>query len=86
MVIDWVIDVGHILTALTIVVAGLAVFMSMRAELRTLSSRMGSVESAVIKLTDMLAKVSAQKERLDGHTTRLDRLERQVDKFHESEA
>jgi flagellin-like hook-associated protein FlgL len=81
MSIDWAIDVGHVFTALSIVAAGIAVFMAMRADLRHLSSRMGSIEDAVEKLTDILATCSAQKERLDGHTTRLDRLERQVDEY-----
>ena len=79
MTFDWTLDIGTALTIAGIIGGGLYLVSMMRADLRSMGTRMGSLELVVGRLADAMAEVAAQKERLDGHSNRLDRLERQVD-------
>lgn len=79
MVVDWTLSIGNILTGVGFIAAALTFFMSMRSDLRGVTARLSSVEESVRTLTNILTKISAQQERLDAHSLRIDRIEQQID-------
>lgn len=79
MTLDWTLDIGAILTIIGFVGGGVVIFSMMRADLKHMINRLSAVEESISKLTDVLVKVAAQRERLDAHDHRLDRLERLAD-------
>ena len=82
MTLDWTLDIGTILTIIGFVVGGVFIFSMMRADLQHMSKRLMAVEDSISKLTDVLVKVAVERERLDAHDQRIDRLERLTDGGH----
>lgn len=73
---DPTINYGHILTAVSFVVAGTAAFLGMRVELQNLDQRVAKIESTLQQLANVVVQSARQDERLNAMERRVDRLEK----------
>lgn len=62
--IDWNISVGNLLTMAAFGAGGISFVVAVRRDVAILSSRLGPIESAVVRLTDIMEKLGRQDERL----------------------
>ncbi len=72
---DRTITYGHILTAISFVVAGTAAFFGMKAELQNVDQRVARIEATLQQLADVVVQTARQDERLNAIERRVDRLE-----------
>ncbi|MGJ5029039.1 hypothetical protein ACQR1I_19530 [Bradyrhizobium sp. HKCCYLS2038] len=72
---DPTINYGHILTAVSFIVAGAGAFYGMRAELESVDQRVAKIESTLHQLASVLVVTARQDERLVAIERRVDRLE-----------
>ena len=72
---DPTINYGHILTALTLIIAGAGAYFGMRAELQNVDLRVAKLESTLQQLASVVVLTARQDEKLIGMERRLDRLE-----------
>lgn len=72
---DPTINYGHILTALTLIIAGAGAYFGMRAELQNVDLRVAKLESTLQQLASVIVLTARQDEKLVGIERRLDRLE-----------
>lgn len=77
---DPTINYGHILTALTLIIAGAGAYFGMRAELQNVDLRVGKLESTLQQLASVVVLTARQDEKLIGIERRLDRLEQNLRK------
>lgn len=75
MTIDWTISVGNILTAIGLAFGAAGIVWALRADVRVLSTRIGSIEAQMLKIADVLIHIGRQDERLNSHEKRIDKLE-----------
>lgn len=73
--LDPTINYGHILTAVSFIVAGSAAFIGMKAELQNLDQRVAKLEAALQHLASIVVLTARQDERLNAIERRVDRLE-----------
>ena len=62
--VDWTISIGNILTMGGFVLGGVGFVVAVRRDVAILATRLTPIESAVLKLTDILEKIGRQDERL----------------------
>ncbi|MDI3469873.1 MAG: hypothetical protein OJF62_001936 [Pseudolabrys sp.] len=74
--LDRTITYGHILTAISFVVAGTAAFFGMKAELQNVDQRVAKIEATLQQLANVVVQTARQDERLNAIERRVDRLER----------
>jgi uncharacterized membrane protein YphA (DoxX/SURF4 family) len=74
--LDRTITYGHILTAISFVVAGTAAFFGMKAELQNIDQRVAKIEATLQQLANVVVQTARQDERLNAIERRVDRLER----------
>lgn len=74
-VIDRTITYGHILTAISFVIAGTVAFFGMQAELRNVDQRVAKVEATLQQLANVVVLTARQDERLKAIEQRVDRIE-----------
>ena len=72
---DPTINYGHILTALTLIIAGAGAYFGMRAELQNVDLRVAKLESTLQQLASVVVLTARQDEKLVGIDRRLERLE-----------
>jgi hypothetical protein len=72
---DRTITYGHTLTAISFIVAGLAAFFAMKAELNNVDQRVAKIESTLQQLADVVVLTARQDERLTAIERRVNRLE-----------
>jgi len=72
---DPTINYGHILTAVSFIVAGTAAFFGMKAELQNLDQRVAKIEATLQQLANIVVQTARQDERLSAIERRADRLE-----------
>jgi hypothetical protein len=72
---DPTINYGHILTAVSFIVAGTAAYYGMRAELLHVDQRVTKIESVLQQLTNVVVLTARQDEKLNAIERRVDRLE-----------
>jgi hypothetical protein len=72
---DPTINYGHILTAISFIVAGTAAFFGMRAELQSVDQRVAKIEATLQQLANVVVLTARQDERLNAVERRVDRLE-----------
>jgi hypothetical protein len=72
---DRTITYGHILTALSFIVAGAAAFVGMKAELQNVDQRVAKIEATLQQLANVMVQTARQDERLNAIERRVDRLE-----------
>ena len=72
---DRTITYGHILTAISFIVAGTAAFFGMKAELQNVDQRVARIEATLQQLADVVVQTARQDERLNAIERRVDRLE-----------
>jgi hypothetical protein len=79
---DPTINYGHILTAISFIIAGTAAFYGMKVELWTVDQRVAKIESTLKQLADVVVLTARQDERLVAIERRLNRLEQAVTSDH----
>jgi hypothetical protein len=72
---DPTINYGHILTAVSFIVAGSATFFGMKAELHNVDQRVAKIEATLQQLADVVVLTARQDEKLNAIERRVDRLE-----------
>ncbi|GIK83136.1 MAG: hypothetical protein AB7O43_23255 [Hyphomicrobiaceae bacterium] len=72
---DPTINYGHILTAVSFIVAGTAAFFGMKVELQNLDQRVAKIESTLQQLASVMVQTARQDERLNSIERRVDRIE-----------
>jgi hypothetical protein len=73
---DPTINYGHVLTALSFIVAGSGAYYGIRAELGSMDLRVAKIELTLQQLANVLVLTARQDERLVAIERRVDRLER----------
>lgn len=71
---DPTINYGHILTAVSFIVAGTAAFFGMKVELQNLDQRVAKIESTLQQLANVVVQTARQDERLNAIERRVDRI------------
>lgn len=72
---DPTINYGHILTAVSFVIAGAGAYYGMRAELINVDQRVARIESTLQQLANVVVLTARQDEKLNAIERRVDRLE-----------
>ena len=72
---DPTINYGHVLTALSIVIAGTGAYYGMSAELHNVDQRVAKIETTLQQLANVVVLTARQDERLIAIERRVDRLE-----------
>lgn len=72
---DRTITYGHILTAISFIIAGVAAFFGMKAELQNVDQRVAKIETTLQQLANVVVQTARQDERLISIERRVDRLE-----------
>lgn len=62
--VDWTISIGNLLTMGAFAAGGIGFVIAVRRDVAILSARLTPIESAVLKLTDILERIGRQDERL----------------------
>lgn len=70
-IFDWTINLGHVLTVLTLLGGGYAFIVAMRNQLSSLSNRVLLTEAQLIKVVEVLIEQGRQEVRLDAMDQRL---------------
>ena len=73
---DYSINLGQLVTFLGFVIGGLGVVFSLRYDVRSLGSRLLSVEEELKKMTDVMVALARQDEQFKSVNRRLDSLEK----------
>src|SRR6476620_10741422 len=72
---DPTINYGHVLTALSIIVAGTGAYYGMSVELHNVDQRVAKIEATLQQLANVVVATARQDERLIAIERRVDRLE-----------
>ena len=72
---DPTINYGHVLTALSFIIAGSGAYYGIRAELGSMDLRVAKIELTLQQLANVLVLTARQDERLIAIERRVDRLE-----------
>lgn len=73
--LDRTITYGHILTAISFIIAGTAAFFGMKVELQNLDQRVAKIEAMLQQLASVVVQTARQDERLNAIERRVDRIE-----------
>ena len=76
LVFDPTINYGHVLTAVSFILAGIAAYYGMKAELQGVDHRVAKIETTLQQLANVLVLTARQDERLIAIERRVDRLEK----------
>jgi hypothetical protein len=79
MQIDWTISIGAIIQTAAIVVGGVGVVFTIRAELKSVSKRVEGLEIEAKQQTAILVQLAEQKVRQEGFEVRLNDFGRRLD-------
>jgi len=80
---DRTITYGHILKAISFIIAGTAAFFGMKAELQNVDARVAKIESTLQQLASVVVQTARQDERLNAIERRVDRLEQSLSRNHQ---
>lgn len=72
---DPTINYGHILTAVSFIVAGAGAYYGMKAELLNVDQRVARIESTLQQLANVVVLTARQDEKLNAIERRVDRIE-----------
>ena len=72
---DPTINYGHLLTAVSLIIAGAGAYYGMRAELHNVDQRVAKIEATLQQLASVVVLAARQDERLNAIERRVDRLE-----------
>jgi hypothetical protein len=73
--IDPTINYGHVLTVLSIIIAGTGAYYGMSSELHNVDQRVAKIETTLQQLANVMVLTARQDERLISIERRVDRLE-----------
>jgi hypothetical protein len=79
---DPTINYGHVLTALSIIIAGTGAYYGIRAELHNVDQRVAKIEVTLQQLASVVVLTARQDERLNAIERRFDRLEQSATVKH----
>lgn len=71
----WAFNIGHVLTLVTFLVAGIGAYYGLKTDLTVVDTRVVRVETTIDKLTEQVVSNARQDERIGFIERRLDRLE-----------
>ena len=74
-VFDPTINYGHVLTAVSFILAGIGAYYGIRAELQNVDYRVAKIETTLQQLANVMVLTARQDERLNAIERRVDRLE-----------
>lgn len=80
--LDRTITYGHILTAISFLVARMTAFVGMRAELKSVDQRVARIDTTLQQLADVVVLTARQDERLKAIEQRLNRFEQSQSTKH----
>lgn len=72
---DPTINYGHILTAVSFIIAGAGAYYGMRAELQSVDQRVAKIETTLQQLASVVVLTARQDEKLNAIERRVDRIE-----------
>ena len=72
---DPTINYGHILTAVSFIIAGAGAYYGMRAELQSMDQRVAKIEVTLQQLASVVVLTARQDEKLNAIERRVDRIE-----------
>jgi hypothetical protein len=72
---DPTINYGHVLAAVSFIVAGAGAYYGMRAELQNVDQRVAKLESTLQQLANVVVLTARQDEKLNAIKRRVDRIE-----------
>ena len=72
---DPTINYGHVITAVSFIIAGAGAYYGMRAELESVDQRVAKIENTLQQLASVLVLTARRDERLIAIDRRVDRLE-----------
>ena len=72
---DPTINYGHILTAVSFIIAGTGAYYGMRAELQNVDQRVARIENTLQQLASVVVLTARQDEKLNAIERRVDRIE-----------
>ena len=72
---DPTVNYGHVLTVLSIMIAGAGAYYGMSADLHSVGQRVAKIESTLQQLANVMVLTARQDERLIAIERRVDRLE-----------
>lgn len=78
LVIDWTISAGNLIQVVAMLGGGLVVLVTLRNTVARLQTDVGSVQTEVKKMGDILVKMAVAENRLDNTDTRLTIVERDL--------
>ncbi len=73
---DPTINYGHVLTAVSFIIAGTGAYYGMRAQLHNVDQRVAKIEATLQQLANVVVLAARQDERLNAIERRVDRIER----------
>lgn len=76
-VFDPTINYGHVLTAVSFILAGVGAYYGMRAEMSSMDLRVAKIEITLQQLANVIVLTARQDERIVAIERRIDRLEQQ---------
>jgi hypothetical protein len=79
---DPTINYGHILTAISFIIAGAGAYYGMRAELHNVDERVLKIEATLQQLANVVVLTARQDERLIAIERRVDRIEQSAPARH----
>ena len=87
MIVDWTINVGTLITVVSLLVGGIWAIASVRFDIRLIGARVERAEldlkiivQEIASLTTVLVKIAQQEEQIKNLDFRLDRLSASIDK------
>ena len=80
---DPTINYGHILTAVSFIIAGAGAFYGMRVELQNVDQRVAKIENTLQQLANVVVLAARQDEKLIAIERRLDRIEQASNVHHQ---
>jgi hypothetical protein len=73
--LDPTINYGHILTVISLILAGVGAYFGVRGELMTVDLRVAKIESTLQQLANVVVLTARQDEKLNAIERRVDRME-----------
>ena len=75
MVIDWTINLGHILTAVGLAAGALGIIYALRSDVGVIQRELKDMKADLKAMAGAMVQIARQEERLNSHDRRITKLE-----------
>jgi hypothetical protein len=75
MIVDWSLNVGHMLTAVALVGGAATVVFALRGDVKTIKEELAPIKADLKQLVTVLVEIGKQSEQIKSITRRVDKLE-----------